>query len=56
MANTHGDANRQVPFFWVAGDRMHNRDYQEFWQYLARVMALCGAETAPQGSPRLGSR
>lgn len=56
VANTHGDANRPVPFFWVADDRMHNRDYEEFWQCLARVMALCGAETTPRGSPKFGFR
>lgn len=55
-ANTHGDANRPAPFFRVADDRMHNRDDEEFWQCLARVMAICGAETTFQGSPKFGFR
>lgn len=54
LANTHRDANRPVPFFWVADDEMHNRDYEEFWQLLARAMTLCGAETTPQGNPKFG--
>lgn len=56
VANTHGDANRRVPFFWVADDRMHNQDYEEFWRLLARAMTLCGAEVTPNGSPKFGYR
>lgn len=55
-ANTYRDANRPVPFFWVTDDEMHNRDYEAFWPMLAQAMALCGAETMPQGNPKFGSR
>ena len=56
MANTHGDANRPVPFFCVADDRMHNQDYEEFWHLLAQAMELCGAEITPQGKPKFAWR
>lgn len=56
QANTHRDANRPVPFFWVADDRMYNPDYEEFWQLLADAMRLCGAEVSTEGHPRFGLR
>lgn len=54
QANTHRDANRPVPFFWAADDRMHNEDYEEFWRLLAHAMKLCGSEVTMQGRPRFG--
>ncbi len=56
QANTHRDANRSVPFFWVADDEMHNQDYEEFWRLLAHAMTLCGAEVSEQGRPSFASR
>lgn len=55
QANTHRNANRPVPFFWVADDEVHNQDYEEFWKLLAHAMTLCGAEVSA-GRPRFGSR
>jgi hypothetical protein len=51
-ANTHHDANRPVPFFWVKNDEMHNPDYEEFWKLLAQAMMLCGADVTKDGRPR----
>lgn len=56
QANTHRDANRPVPFFWVADDEMHNPDYEEFWKLLAHAMTLCGAEVSAEGRPKFGLR
>lgn len=56
QANTHRDANRPVPFFWVRDDEMHNQDYEEFWRLLAHAMTLCGAEVSVQGRPRFALR
>lgn len=56
QANTHRDTSRPVPFFWVADDEMHNRDYEEFWKLLAHAMALCGAEASAEGRPKFGLR
>ena len=56
QANTHRDAHRPVPFFWVADDEMHNRDYEEFWKLLAHAMALCGAEASAEGRCKFGLR
>ena len=56
QANTHRDANRPVPFFWVADDEMHNPDYKEFWKLLAHAMALCGAEESAEGRPEFRLR
>jgi hypothetical protein len=44
QANTHGDENRPVPFFWVAEDGRNGREYEEFWGLLASAMTLCDAE------------
>jgi hypothetical protein len=52
LANTHRDANRPVPFFWVADDEMHNQDYEEFWQLMAEAMRTCGADSTRQGEPK----
>jgi hypothetical protein len=30
LANTHGDKDRRVPFFWVKDDEMHDTDYEDF--------------------------
>jgi hypothetical protein len=56
QANTHRDANRPVLFFWVADDRMHNPDYEEFWRLLGHAMTLCGAEVTAEGRPKFGFR
>jgi len=52
LANTHHAADRPVPFFWVADDRMHNADYEEFWRLMANAMTLCGAEMTQHGEPK----
>ncbi len=54
LANTHRDADRPVPFFWVADDKMHNPGYEEFWRLLADAMRLCGARTTVDGLPKFG--
>jgi hypothetical protein len=51
-ANTHNDPNRPVLFFWVRNDRMHNAEYEELWDLLAKAMALCGAQMTSTGNPR----
>lgn len=56
QANTHRDADRPVPFFWVQDDEMHNQDYEEFWQLLAHAMKLCGAEVSATGLPTFDSQ
>lgn len=51
-ANTHDNANRSVPFFWVRDDRLHNAEYEDFWRLMATAMTLCGAETNESGRPK----
>lgn len=46
LANTYGDRNRRVPFFWVKDDKMHSADYEEFWRLVAAVMITCSPKEA----------
>jgi hypothetical protein len=53
LANTYGDKNRRVPFFWVKDNKMHGADYENFWRLVAAVMAACSPgdaemQTRPQ--------
>jgi len=55
LANTHGGANRPVPFFCVAADdSARNSDYEEFWRLLANAVELCGAKMNAAGVPSFG--
>lgn len=50
-ANTHGQPDRPVLFFWVSDDRMHTDEYEEFWQLAAAAMSACGADLDKTGRP-----
>jgi hypothetical protein len=52
-ANTHGNKDRRVPFFFVKNDEMHNEEYEEFWTLLASALVLFGAEKLSDGRPKL---
>jgi hypothetical protein len=51
-ANTHGNPDRPVPFFWAKKEEGYNTDYEEFWQLMATAMTLCGSDSTQHGSPR----
>src|SRR3546814_3168894 len=53
-ANTHHDKNWRVPFFIVRNDKMHNQEYEEFWNLITQAMKLLGAESLPDGRPKFG--
>ena len=51
-ANTRGNPDRAVPFFWAKQDGMHNADYEQFWRFMAAAMILCGTGRTQQGHPK----
>ncbi|MCS4306751.1 hypothetical protein M2404_001074 [Rheinheimera pacifica] len=40
-ANTRGELDRPVHFFWVSPDNHMKSGYEEFWPLVAEVMRLC---------------
>lgn len=43
-ANTRGDPERPVRFFWVSPDEKMRSGYEEFWPLVAEVMQQCAGE------------